>query len=151
MSDGSVLFQAAKICNNMLLAIGMIGTSETMNLGIRYKWVIKRNQYSGDIQRWQHGSALSLVDLASIRNCWRRSWTWAQVGAGPVTPITLYPESWKESHLGITTRAASELSSWLRSARCPRLSCFFFFRCKCLTSIKLFFLSLEPPSEVNQW
>ncbi|XP_020328021.2 3-hydroxyisobutyrate dehydrogenase b [Oncorhynchus tshawytscha] len=27
--------QAAKICNNMLLAIGMIGTSETMNLGIR--------------------------------------------------------------------------------------------------------------------
>lgn len=37
MSGGSVLFQAAKICNNMLLAIGMIGTSETMNLGIRYK------------------------------------------------------------------------------------------------------------------
>lgn len=29
------LFQAAKICNNMLLAIGMIGTSETMNLGVR--------------------------------------------------------------------------------------------------------------------
>lgn len=29
------LVQAAKICNNMLLAIGMIGTSETMNLGIR--------------------------------------------------------------------------------------------------------------------
>ncbi|KAM7384024.1 hypothetical protein PAMA_011392 [Pampus argenteus] len=28
--------QAAKICNNMLLAIGMIGTAETMNLGIRY-------------------------------------------------------------------------------------------------------------------
>lgn len=28
--------QAAKICNNMLLAIGMIGTSETMNLGIRW-------------------------------------------------------------------------------------------------------------------
>ncbi|XP_075883542.1 3-hydroxyisobutyrate dehydrogenase b [Nelusetta ayraudi] len=27
--------QAVKICNNMLLAIGMIGTSETMNLGIR--------------------------------------------------------------------------------------------------------------------
>ncbi|TNM92725.1 hypothetical protein fugu_018127 [Takifugu bimaculatus] len=27
--------QAAKICNNMLLAIGMIGTAETMNLGIR--------------------------------------------------------------------------------------------------------------------
>lgn len=27
--------QAAKICNNMLLAIGMIGTSETMNLGMR--------------------------------------------------------------------------------------------------------------------
>ncbi|EDV20896.1 uncharacterized protein TRIADDRAFT_50898 [Trichoplax adhaerens] len=27
--------QASKICNNMLLAIGMIGTSETMNLGIR--------------------------------------------------------------------------------------------------------------------
>ncbi|CAB1350689.1 unnamed protein product, partial [Coregonus sp. 'balchen'] len=26
--------QAAKICNNMLLAIGMIGTAETMNLGI---------------------------------------------------------------------------------------------------------------------
>ena len=27
--------QAAKICKNMLLAIGMIGTAETMNLGIR--------------------------------------------------------------------------------------------------------------------
>ncbi|KAA0201497.1 hypothetical protein HAZT_HAZT000914 [Hyalella azteca] len=27
--------QAAKICNNMLLAISMIGTSETMNLGMR--------------------------------------------------------------------------------------------------------------------
>lgn len=27
--------QAAKICNNMLLAITMIGTSETMNLGMR--------------------------------------------------------------------------------------------------------------------
>ena len=26
--------QAAKICNNMLLAICMIGTSETMNLGM---------------------------------------------------------------------------------------------------------------------
>uniref|UniRef100_A0A672I347 3-hydroxyisobutyrate dehydrogenase, mitochondrial n=1 Tax=Salarias fasciatus TaxID=181472 RepID=A0A672I347_SALFA len=32
---GLLLLQAAKICNNMLLAIGMIGTSETMNLGIR--------------------------------------------------------------------------------------------------------------------
>jgi 3-hydroxyisobutyrate dehydrogenase len=28
--------QAAKICNNMLLAISMIGTSEAMNLGVRY-------------------------------------------------------------------------------------------------------------------
>uniref|UniRef100_A0A8C6L483 3-hydroxyisobutyrate dehydrogenase n=1 Tax=Nothobranchius furzeri TaxID=105023 RepID=A0A8C6L483_NOTFU len=27
--------QAVKLCNNMLLAIGMIGTAETMNLGIR--------------------------------------------------------------------------------------------------------------------
>ncbi|KAL2080430.1 hypothetical protein ACEWY4_024223 [Coilia grayii] len=27
--------QAAKMCNNLLLAIGMIGTAETMNLGIR--------------------------------------------------------------------------------------------------------------------
>lgn len=27
--------QAAKICNNMLLAISMIGVSETMNLGTR--------------------------------------------------------------------------------------------------------------------
>lgn len=27
--------QAAKICNNMLLAISMIGTAEAMNLGIR--------------------------------------------------------------------------------------------------------------------
>lgn len=31
-----IALQAAKICNNMLLAIGMIGTAETMNLGIRY-------------------------------------------------------------------------------------------------------------------
>ena len=27
--------QGAKICNNMLLAISMIGTAETMNLGVR--------------------------------------------------------------------------------------------------------------------
>lgn len=27
--------QASKICNNMLLAISMIGTAEAMNLGIR--------------------------------------------------------------------------------------------------------------------
>ena len=27
--------QAAKICNNMLLAINMIGTAEAMNLGMR--------------------------------------------------------------------------------------------------------------------
>lgn len=27
--------QAAKICNNMLLAITMVGTAEAMNLGIR--------------------------------------------------------------------------------------------------------------------
>lgn len=31
----SIYFQAAKICNNMLLAISMIGTAEAMNLGIR--------------------------------------------------------------------------------------------------------------------
>lgn len=30
--------QAIKICNNMLLAITMIGVSETMNLGIRYSF-----------------------------------------------------------------------------------------------------------------
>ena len=28
--------QAAKICNNLLLAISMIGTAEAMNLGIRF-------------------------------------------------------------------------------------------------------------------
>ena len=28
--------QAVKICNNMLLAVSMIGVSETMNLGIKY-------------------------------------------------------------------------------------------------------------------
>ena len=27
--------QAVKICNNMLLAVSMIGVSETMNLGIK--------------------------------------------------------------------------------------------------------------------
>ena len=27
--------QAAKICNNMLLAINMIGTAETMNMGVK--------------------------------------------------------------------------------------------------------------------
>lgn len=32
----SICFQAAKICNNMLLAISMIGTAEAMNLGIRF-------------------------------------------------------------------------------------------------------------------
>ena len=36
----SSVLQAAKICNNMLLAIGMIGTAETMNLGIRYTWCV---------------------------------------------------------------------------------------------------------------
>ncbi|XP_068189154.1 3-hydroxyisobutyrate dehydrogenase a isoform X2 [Antennarius striatus] len=34
-SLAKLTFMAAKICNNMLLAIGMIGTAETMNLGIR--------------------------------------------------------------------------------------------------------------------
>lgn len=116
---GFVSFQAAKICNNMLLAIGMIGTSETMNLGIRYERAIKKNPRCSHVEHWQLGNS-SLADLVLIPNCWRRSWTWAQVGAGPVTPITLYLESWKESHLGITTRAASALSSWLRSAPCPR-------------------------------
>jgi len=33
--DNLTYFQAAKICNNMLLAISMIGTAEAMNLGIR--------------------------------------------------------------------------------------------------------------------
>ncbi len=28
--------QVAKLCNNMLLAIGMIGTSEAIQLGIKY-------------------------------------------------------------------------------------------------------------------
>ena len=28
--------QTAKLCNNMLLAVSMIGTAEAMNLGIRY-------------------------------------------------------------------------------------------------------------------
>ena len=28
--------QAAKLCNNMLLGISMMGVSEAMNLGIRY-------------------------------------------------------------------------------------------------------------------
>lgn len=32
----SICFQAAKICNNLLLAISMIGTAEAMNLGIRF-------------------------------------------------------------------------------------------------------------------
>lgn len=61
----------------------------------------------------------------SIPSCWPRSWTWARVGAGPVTPITLCLESWKESHLGITTRGASAPSSWLRSAPRPRLGFLF--------------------------
>jgi hypothetical protein len=29
--------QAAKICNNMLLAISMVGTAEAMNLGVRFE------------------------------------------------------------------------------------------------------------------
>ncbi len=36
------LFQAAKICNNMLLAISMIGTSEAMNLGMQYVFQTSR-------------------------------------------------------------------------------------------------------------
>lgn len=32
----ALCFQSAKICNNMLLAISMIGTAEAMNLGIRF-------------------------------------------------------------------------------------------------------------------
>lgn len=46
-----VSFQAAKICNNMLLAIGMIGTAETMNLGIRYKNVMKSQPCCSYTQR----------------------------------------------------------------------------------------------------
>lgn len=33
--------QAAKICNNMVLAISMIGVSEAMNLGIRYVIILR--------------------------------------------------------------------------------------------------------------
>lgn len=29
--------QAAKLCNNMMLGISMIGTCETMNLALRYR------------------------------------------------------------------------------------------------------------------
>nr|XP_055075412.1 3-hydroxyisobutyrate dehydrogenase a isoform X3 [Misgurnus anguillicaudatus] len=42
--------QATKICNNMLLAIGMIGTAETMNLGIScgiITHVVKSSLFSG--------------------------------------------------------------------------------------------------------
>ena len=31
---------AVKICNNLLLAISMIGTSEAMNLGIKYTFAL---------------------------------------------------------------------------------------------------------------
>lgn len=126
-SVGVVLFQAAKICNNMLLAIGMIGTSETMNLGIRYEWASKRESLLQPRRVLATLQCSSLAGSALIPNCWRRSWTWAQVGAGPVTPIIPYLGSWKGSHPGITTRAASALSSWLRSAPRPRLliSCLF--------------------------
>lgn len=72
----------------------------------------------------------SLSGSVWIPSFWRRSWTWARVGAGPVTPITLCLESWKESHLGITTRGASAPSSWLRSARRARLG--FLFHRLCL-------------------
>ena len=36
LNTHSMYLQAAKICNNMLLAITMIGTAEAMNLGIRF-------------------------------------------------------------------------------------------------------------------
>ena len=42
---------AVKICNNMLLAVSMIGVSETMNLGI--KWVNFTNaKYLADVCKW---------------------------------------------------------------------------------------------------
>lgn len=38
--------QAAKICNNMVLAISMIGVSEAMNLGIRYVIILLNSPVS---------------------------------------------------------------------------------------------------------
>ena len=36
---------AAKICNNMMLGISMIGAAETMNLGIRFaSFLIKKGE-----------------------------------------------------------------------------------------------------------
>lgn len=50
--------QAAKICNNMLLAIGMIGTAETMNLGIRYSWAILGVFFEGERLKYDSENAI---------------------------------------------------------------------------------------------
>ncbi|KAI4817613.1 hypothetical protein KUCAC02_010996 [Chaenocephalus aceratus] len=63
---------AAKICNNMLLAIGMIGTAETMNLGISDTYnpspcvmegVPSANNYQGGF-----GTTLMAKDLGLASN-----------------------------------------------------------------------------------
>lgn len=64
--------QAAKICNNMLLAIGMIGTAETMNLGIRYRHLSCSCLFTscllpvtrkGEIQRAEHHISMSTANM----------------------------------------------------------------------------------------
>ncbi|XP_034017392.1 3-hydroxyisobutyrate dehydrogenase a isoform X2 [Thalassophryne amazonica] len=62
--------QAAKICNNMLLAIGMIGTAETMNLGIRIlvwpKTLLPTRRHPSPWVPWPTRSTESCVPVATL-------------------------------------------------------------------------------------
>ena len=77
--------QVAKICNNMMLGISMIGVSETMNLGV------KLASFAFD---WFHSSR---PGLALTPNCWQASSTPAPAAAGRAIPTTPARASWRVS------------------------------------------------------
>ena len=62
---------AVKICNNLLLAISMIGTSEAMNLGIKYTYSVSRGLLVKQIY---------FPGLVGTPSCWPPSWDQLQEG-----------------------------------------------------------------------
>lgn len=62
--------QAVKICNNMLLAVSMIGVAETMNLGQKYGRLSMTN---GRTIKKKFLIPSSLKASASIPSCWLTS------------------------------------------------------------------------------
>ena len=89
--------QAVKICNNMLLAVSMIGVSETMNLGIKYETFISLIKTSVFNLNFPPVSVWT-------RSFWLRFSVRQQADAGQSTPTTRYPVSWKTCPPPMTTR-----------------------------------------------